>query len=502
MQPFTFATPRADWTRFVAESDRWKPSGFDGEMALRLAYFLDQALPDLKAELHRRFPETDTKMTPVTVPFVTHIVREQAKVFLADTKLELQHDGDAPVDEEIVRWWKYVQEQMGLGLRLKKVDAYTTLLRTAGLRIGYDKVQGRFTAHVIFPQQLRVVMDPAAPMDLDRAHGVAVEIASEGGLQGSGPRRWEFWCARAGEERHSILEVSAEDAKVVDEDKGDPLRDADDRAMVPIVLFTAHTEELGLFTMEGADLIPTARALNVMLTDIHHIAEQQGFGVMVVTAPNGEDTPSKIVRAPNTAIALKGGVKAEFINANAPIGDLLALVDARLKQAAIFYGLPAGAVSIEARAAASGIALQIEMRPLMELRSDAIEVYREPMRRVWTLVRATHDLYGAEAGVGQLPEDLRMRWEPGDIQTPSDDQSRVDTILARLKSRLISRVEAIAEDRGISLEEAEKVAAAIDKADPKPPSQPADLLALTGRRAALQEPPPGEEEPVDPAPEE
>jgi hypothetical protein len=500
--PFTFKDPAKDWARFCAAADAWKPEGYDAEMARRLAYYLDDQEPELRAEMRRRFPETHTTMTPVTVPLVRLLTQEQAKVFLSTTKLDLVEEGKEKPDEKLVAWWEKTKERMGLGLRLKRADCYTTLLRTAGLRIGYS--DGRYSAHVVFPQTVKVASHPDAPMDLDRAYGVAVEIASDSGLQG-GARRWEYWCARGGEELHLILEIGQDgDGKqtvsVVQTDTGDPLQRSDGKSIVPLVLFSAHTEELGLFATEGKGLVPANLGLNVLVTDIHHIAEQQGFGVMVVSSPAGEDAPPKLVRAPNTAISLKGGTTATFINPGAPLAELVQLADTRIKQAAVFRGLPAGAVSIEARAVASGIALQIEMRPLLEQRSDAIEVYREPMRRLWEVVRATHNAYRAKEDDGldgEIKPTVSLRWTPGEIQAPVDDQVRVDSALAKMKARLQSRIETIAELRGISLEEAKKVAAAIDEEDPPKPDpvlDPDDPLGLAARKKQLQEEPAVEEE--------
>lgn len=497
MTPYTFANAGEDWGRFTRDADAWKPEGFDGEMKLRLAYYLEQQLDDTKAELRRRFTETWQAMTPVTLPIVSHFVNEKAKVFLATSKLELATGEGEPVGDEIAKWWEKTKERMGLSLRLKRTDAYTTLLRTAGLKIG--RIPGRFTAHVVFPQDLRVVMDPEAPMDLDRAYGVALEIASEAGITGSGARRFEFWCAREGEEVHGIVEerqVDGETRVSFTPDEGDAIVSGG-RAIVPLVLFTAHTEELGLFTSAGADLVSVNRSLNVLCTDIQHIAEQQGFGVMVLEAPAGANAPAKIIRAPNTAISLSDGVKASFIDPNAPIADLVALANTRIKQDAVLRGLSAGSVSIEARAVASGVALQIENRGVYEARADAVEVYRDPMRRLWDVIRAVNNAYSREEGVPPLDEDIELRWTPGEIQVPTDDAEALDAILGELNAGLCTRAEAIAKRRGISLKEAEEVLAKIDaeKAARKVAEPPVDdPLGLAERRRKMAA---GEMDPED-----
>jgi hypothetical protein len=513
--PFTFAGANvaSEWERFGAEAAKWKPSGYDAEMALRLRYYLDQQIDDTRAELRRRFPETWEKMTAVTLPVTRHLVNEKAKVFVQGTKFDLVQDGEPlPAGEDgkphpHVAWFEAAKKRGGLTLKLKRVDAYTHLMRTCFLKVGHTP--GRFTFQVVFPHQVRVVLDPAAPMDLDRAYGVAVELASEAGV-GSGPRRWEFWCARAGEEQHLIIEESKDEdgkltAAVVDDEKGDPLRAPDGRVVVPLVAFAAHTEELGLFTVEGSDLVPMNRGLNVLASDIFNIAEQQGFGVMVLTTTAGGKAPGKIVRSPNTAISLDEGVKAEFINANAPLADLVALVKTRLQMAATLHGIPPGSVSLEARAVASGVALQIEMRPLTEARQDQVEVYQDPIRRMWDVLWATFNAFAAEANapVNLLPDDVEIRWTPGDIQVPMDPQVALDNAVTKLNKRLMSRAEAIAELRGVSVEEAKEIAKRIDEEDGparviEEPVDPADPLGLKAKKSALAAPPKDAEEPQAP----
>ena len=517
MTPFTFGgvDVATEWARFTSEAAKWKPDGYDTEMALRLRYYLDQQLADTKAELARRFPETHEKMVPVTLPITRHLIREQAKVFLATTKLDLVQDGEPLAGEDVrgdegdddegtitpsplVDWWEKTKERMGLALRLKRVDAYTQLMRTCGLRVQHIPGQ-RFAAHVVFPHQIRAVMNRAAPMDLDQAHGVAVEIASESGHKG-GARRWEFWCARKGEEQHVVVEESKDAegklrAEVADTDGGDPLVAPDGRTVVPLVMFTAHTEELGLFTMEGSDLVPMNRGLNVLVSDIHNIAEQQGFGVLVVTTQAGGKTPGKIVRSPNTAIALDEGVDAKFINANAPLADLIALVKTRLQMAATLHGIPPGSVALDARAVASGIALQIEMRPLTEARQDQVEVYRDPIRRFWEIFWAVFNAFVSEANapVKALDPDLELRWTPGEIQVPTDESVRVENVVLKRKERLISRAEAIAEMRGVTVEEAKEIAQRIDDDEAVVEAEPLEEPVLAGldeKRATLNAPKP------------
>jgi hypothetical protein len=471
--PFTFTqgqdvgAAKREMERFEGAAKAWKPSGFNTEAELKLDYYLDRQLADTQLELAKAFPETSKEITPVMLPLTSCFVNEQARVFLDTTVLDLvDQDGNA-VDAKLAAWWKATKEEMGLSFRLKNVDRYTTLHRTCFLRLG--RVGAKLQAQIFFAQRVDVAFDPAFPFDLDMAYGVRLEIGREPGSEVLAPngqqatpdaKRYEFWCGRPGAELYALVDSNG---KVERADKN-PFGQ-----VVPLVMFTAHTEELGPFVTAKQGLHLFNRAVNVAASDEQHIARCQGYGQFFLSAPElaSGGAPGKLVAGPSKIVPLPPGYKVSVENGKAPLADLQKRLDASVKRAAVLHGIPPGTVSLEARAVASGIALQIEMRPLLEIRTDAVEVYQGPVRRVWTVLRAVHNAT-RQGGEKEIPDTVAMRWKPGDVQMPVDPHIELDDIIIKLTNNLITRAKALAILERIPLEEAKKLAAEIateNKAD-------------------------------------
>jgi hypothetical protein len=472
--PFRFGvdqkTNREEMDRFEAAAKPWKPAGYDSECRLRLEYYLYQQRKDLLATLRVRYPETHAEIEPYLemLPVTRFFVHEQAKVFLHGAALELADEGGEALTAEDARRkrWEAVQEEMDLALRLKLTDRYATLLRTCFLRL--ERTDAGMGAQIFLPQNVDAAWDPAFPFDLDRAYGVRLRVAGDPGATsgllgpdgksvGNAADRWEFWCAREGDAQYLVIRgdgvVEAVDGNA---DGVNPF------GVVPLVMFAQHTEELGAFTLAGQGLHLFNRAVDVLVTDLHHIAATQGFGQLVVSYKEGFDAPQKIVAGPTRAITLRDGATAEILSPSPQIAALVELVDKDLKRQAVLHGIPPGAVSLEARAVASGISLQIELRPLMEVRKDAIDFYRAPMRRLWRVCQVVHDAAQGLEGP-KFGATVRARWQPGEVQLPSDAHLELDDLIVKIANNLMTRAEAIAQLRRLTVEEAKKVLATIQE---------------------------------------
>jgi hypothetical protein len=505
---YTFANDAVgalEMQRFREEAARWKPSGFNADSESRLAFLLYRQKQLVQAELKRRFPESHALMVPVTLPVMRFFVKELSKVFLNGCDMPLvSADGTPlPPDADEVKAWTKLQEDIGLSLKLKRLDRYATGLGISFLKWGHS-VDG-VTAHIVLPNLVEAVLDPAYPMDLDKAQLVAVELASAAGPAG-GPtdasRRFEVWCARKGEELHAIVRG---DGSVESKDETYPYLDDDGHAVVPLVPFAQHTEELGLFPLQGEGLHQFNLAVDVAITGLYEIAETQGWGELVLTVPEGATPPPKIARGPRKAVALRDGITATILNYNAPIDQLVAKLQTDLKLAAMLHSLSPGSVSIEARQAASGVALTIEMRPLIEERQDTVEAYAPAMRRVWKLARICWNAWARTTKAAQFKADTSARWQPGDISMPEDQTTLVNRLGLEKRQGWRSDAEAVSMLRGIPKDEAQKVvdevAATTKQVEPSgapPPFHPPSVLA--GARAKLGTPPGGAAPPEGQAP--
>lgn len=514
MQPFTFGTDkernREELKRF--EGCCGKPGGLNAAYAKRLDFYLYRQRPHVKRAIEKLYPNTHQDVLPYleTLRLTPFFVNEQAKVFLQGAQLELTGKDAKPLaaDDDKAKRWVDLQDEMALGLKLKLVDRYATLDRVCFLRI--DQAEGGpMRAQVFLPQHVDVAFDPAHPGDLDMAHGVRLRVGGEeqseildaDGKPASKGGRFEFWCARPGDEQYRIVWDDGTLEPIPGNEKGAvPYRDEANRAVVPLVMFALHTEELGVFTDAEAGLVEFNEALDVAVTDLNHIATVQGFGQLVISYKEGLE-PAKqqqLAIGPSRALELKDGATAAVLSPAAQVAALLDKVDRAIKRQANLHGIPPGAVSLEGRQVPSGLALQIEMRPLMEARTDAIDLYRAPVRRVWRIARIVHDARAADGE--KFGPELKARWTPGEVQIPESEDAILERLVLAASKGWISDAEAVAKLRKVGIEEAEQILAKIraEKAARRPTEE--EAMGLRRRGPPVVEEPP-EDEPEDEEPE-
>lgn len=518
MQPFVFGK---DKDRNADELRRFegacsKPKGLDAEYAERLDFYLHRQHVHVEKLIRERYKQTWADILPhmETLRLTRFFVDEQAKVFLSGADLHLADEAGDPIAEtdDRAKRWADVQEQMGLGLKLKLVDRYTVLDRTCFLRIDHGPEGMR--AQVYLPQNVDVAFDPAHPFDLDKAWGVRLRIGGEDpspvvdsdGKPASKGRRFEFWCARPGCEQYRVIWDDGTCEAVDGNAEGvNPYKDEAGAAIVPLVMFTLHADELGAFSDAEGGLHRFNKAMDVEITDANYIATCQGFGQLVISYAAGLD-PAKqqeMAIGPTRALELKDGAQATMLSPHGQISSLIEKIDRAVKRQANLHGIPPGAVSLEGRQVASGVALQIEMRPLMEARTDAVGFYRVPMRRVWRVTRIVHDARSEGFSFGPT---LQARWQPSDIQLPESEAEVIERLILLRGKGWISDVQAIAKLRRLSsadakaaLEEIRKenaelaaqvVAPEAEEGDPKVIDFGAARAKLEGEPEAVEAPEP------------
>jgi hypothetical protein len=507
MTPFKFGSDKA---RNVAELERFaaccaKPAGLNDEYGKRLDFYLHRQRPHILQALTKLYPKTHQDIAPYleTLRITRFFVDEQAKVFLNGAALSLAGKDGKPLaaDDKRAKRWTDLQREMALGLRLKLTDRYANLNRVSFLRFGMAQDRP-MQAAIFLPQFVDVAWDPDFPGDLDMAYGVRLRVGGEKPSElvdkdkkpVSKGFRYEFWCARKDAEQYQIVWDDGSVDVVPGNPEGKlPYRDEQGQGIVPLVMFALHTEELGFFNDSECGLWQFNEAVDLAVTDLNHIATVQGFGQLVISYKSGmAPTHSEIVVGPTRALELKDDATAQILSPAAQISALLDKVDRSIRRQANLHGIPPGAVSLEGRQAPSGIALQIEMRPLLEQRTDAIDLYRGSMDRAWKVIRIVHDARSQE----KFGTDVEAKWEPGEVGLPTDEAQQLENVLTRYKNRMSTRAEAIAEDRGISIEEAQKKAKEIDAERGAEPAR--ESLDVEERMRRLREGAPPAGEPVDP----
>jgi hypothetical protein len=455
VNPFTFADPKADLARFLGEAEKWKAGGtqvYGDDMRLRLEYYLGRQQRDLQQQLVKVFPETHKDQVPYYVPLTRFVVQERARVFTESTRLQLVNGEGEPLapEDDVAKFWADTLDTSGLLLKLRNVDRYTELLRTVFLLPYREAATKARRFRTYFPQDVHVVFDPGDPIDLDRAWGVAFELSTEAGLSAEAEKRYLFYCARPEASRMMVLRA---DGTVERQEGGDGKNPF---GLVPAVMFLADDEEVGAFSDAERMLVDVNRAVNVSKTDQHVIARAQGYGQPYLRTKLGTPPPQKMVRGPDRVLILPEGAELGMLLGSPLLDAIQVMIEADIKMHATLSSLSPGTVSLEGRAVASGVALQIERQPLTEHRRDRIDLHRPRIRRLWQVFRAVHNLYAQQDGLPAIPEDVELRWEPGTLETPTDPKVEQEVQLVDLSKDLTTQVEILMRRHGLSRQEAEQ----------------------------------------------
>ena len=175
-------------------------------------------------------------------------------------------------------------------------------------------------------------------------------------------------------------------------DIGNPIK------MFPFVNF-AEEQDGNFWAQGGSDLTDGGIKLNCFLTNTIHIAVQQGYGQLVMT---GKGLPKSVKVGPNHAIVLEtpegdtGNSTAAFINANAPLSELLETLKTHVALLLTTNNLSTSGISASldgSIGAASGISLIIDKSESMEDISDQQQIFRDREPDIWKVFYRWIEVY-------------------------------------------------------------------------------------------------------------
>lgn len=216
----------------------------------------------------------------------------------------------------------------------------------------------------------------------------------------------------------------------------------------------------------GKDLAEGAIAINVDLTNLRNIATTQGYGILWLT---GENLPKAIKIGPQHAINLEykkdenPEPKIGFLNANAPIGDLLKVIEMY-----VAFLLSTNNLSVSHFASnlsggkdfASGIAMMIDKAESMDDINEQAKVFIEKEPKVLDIAAKWMEKYKAK-----LTDEAKQQKPPKNIgkelvsfpppKPIVSEKEELEAIKMRKELGLNTMVDLIQRDNpGISTQEA------------------------------------------------
>lgn len=237
---------------------------------------------------------------------------------------------------------------------------------------------------------------------------------------------------------------------------------------LPFVNFA--TEQDGCFWAEGGeDLVDTGVKINVDITNVKHIGNQQGYGQMYMT---GKDLPKSIKVGPTHCIQLEQNDKDEpaptvgILSSQPPLADLKALIEMQVALMLTTNNLSTSGFATTLSGGkdfASGIALMIDRSESIEDIGEQAEIFIKREPQVWTLVYAWLEAYRSANLLTEEATQLKVVKKPEEVQvafpSPAPLVSEADELAAIEKRKelgLNTMLELIMrDDPGLSEEEAQ-----------------------------------------------
>ena len=133
----------------------------------------------------------------------------------------------------------------------------------------------------------------------------------------------------------------------------------------------------------GDDLIALQEAINGQLTALLYTCQQQGFGVGWI---KGGGQGGQVTTGPGAMVELPLDGALGFASTEAPIDQILAVIDKLIGWAAVSNGLPAQVLTTEPNQQ-SGVALLVGNSELQEKRRDDLELWRRYEKALFSIMR-------------------------------------------------------------------------------------------------------------------
>lgn len=394
----------------------------------RLDYYNGDQLAYIEEQLAVKFKEPD-KLQPAFINVTKKIINNLATAYVESPKREVdgcQKDKDIAQD---------IYEQAAINLKMKQVSRYAKLLKTAIIRVVWRN--GQIEIDNLQPSIVSVVTG-STPEDV-----LGVMITHHADREED--KTYEYITA------DTIQFLSYRGQQISSE--------PNPYGVIPIIPIWDELPTDSFFIAGGEDIINAQEAINTALTSLLYTTEMQGFSVGYIKT----DSKGGILDyGPGTFLELPVDGEAGFIAPEAPIPDVIQVIETILQQAAINNGLAADSLTSKPTEQ-SGIARIVANRELMEMRQDDIELFRTYESRLFELIKIVWNNHNPTQKFSDVVNlqidfaDLRNYQSPGDQLLMWDSLlnqgiiSQVDVAMER-NPDLKTRDEAMAHLRAIAAE--------------------------------------------------
>ena len=372
------------------------------EAARMLDYFCDAQLGYIKAQLARERQEPE-RYNPIFFNIVKKIIKNVSQVYLQDAVRVV--DGGGQSDTDI---YAEIENTAQLPSKMKTANRYTTLLGTIMLRPVWRG--GKMDLDIYAPDVLDVETGDT-PEDV-----IAVMVTHD--RSGKNEEiEYDLWTA----EEYARLDYRG----YALESEPNPY------GVIPFIPVFSHTPTDSVWLTGAADLMAAQDEISRRMTALSFTADLQGFGVAVAKGATGRDGKAPDLNfGPGQYLGLPEGADFGFESPNAPIGDMINLVDFIAKQAAVSNGLSASSMSVNPTQE-SGISKLVGNAELEERRRDQIAIFARVEQRLFEMFRIVWNVHNPQR---QMSAAATLRvdfFDPKPVLSGTEQAKEWDLLLDR-----------------------------------------------------------------------
>ena len=236
----------------------------------------------------------------------------------------------------------------------------------------------------------------------------------------------------------------------------------------------ASEKDFEFWVRKGSDVTSFALDFSTVLSDVCNISRLQSYAQPVIVAEKLPELvkvgPQYILHLPLDPTRPEVRPQFEFANPNPDLKAALELQDKLISYFLTAQGISPKTISgtADSQKYTSGLERLLAMIERFEASQTDIDLFIDVENSLYSIIRAWYnaiyntDLLDNKYKFGQWDESAECSVKflgPEIVQTEADKE---DSIIKLLDAGLISKEEAIAELRGISIEEAKKVSSSID----------------------------------------
>ena len=370
----------------------------------------------LDKELGRQFVE-ETKesiklMIDCSQNIFRRIIRETCTVYKNGIKRELLSAGAGPGSEPVENpRYDEVMAQMDLDWKMAEAHRLAKASWVSFLRPRMLMATGEMRMEIITADEAHVDLDTEDPLKMT-GFGYHVHARDKKG-------KWTDCWVYYTEEQIRYLDMSGRE---IENPFSDDIDTTNPYGIIPVVPFFATAPVMGFWDLNwNYDAVRANYVIGVLNTYMNYLVKTQSFKQIVLTASAGKETLGAILD-PLSPIVLPENATAATLDLNTQLGAIDQVIRGKISAIANNYGISNENFTITGDVA-SGFSLKVANRALEEIRAADKTVALKTEKELFDVIRIVNNTSGVEA----IPEELELKWDPGEIEYPptmQEEQAR------------------------------------------------------------------------------